>query len=339
MNRKGEDPRGLRARRTRSTRPRIAASTLVTQPRKKSADAAKGAAIPGRLACALLQVYRPSVLLPLAVGLAAVITWPWLPRWLPNVSHRAEYVVMAEQVQLLTSNPWAPRDLAARVLGTIERKERLSLLDPQLAEKVGRAFAACPWVKEVRQVRTHRDGTIAVDATLRDPVLMLRTSQGMYPLDGDGVLLPPEDFRAEDAGKLPVAWNARSLPGGPAGTAWGDPVVIGATRLAQRLASGPENQDHWKEFGLEAILLPRPESASPALHELTYELVTKGGSRIVWGNPPGCDSLEPPAEIKIERLRYFLRRNGSFEMSGDPCRIDIRPAEIIVAEPLPQALR
>jgi hypothetical protein len=281
----------------------------------------------------LLGLYRPSFLFPAAVSLALIVTWPYLAAWTPDLRGRSEFVLSPERIVLPPGNEWVPSGLARRVLQK-SGISKASLLDDDLAERLARAFAAEPWVKQVRGVRKHRGGRVTVDLVFRRPVLMAAASGGMYPIDDSGVLLPPVDFSAGDISRFPIARNVRSLPSGPPGQAWGDPIVEGAARLAAELHPADSAPSPWERFRFAAILLPTPDSASPGPEELSYQLETRGGSRIVWGQAPGKESLEPPTEVKLERLAYYLQQCGSFETAAGPSRIDITGFDVIRAESL-----
>jgi len=339
----------------------------------------------------LTRVYQPAYLFPLALALGTLITWPYLPRWAPDLSNDPAYQLTPERLDLPKRHAWIPAALADRVLrraqqvgedGTTNRAEGearpLSLLDPQLAARVAAGLAADPWVAEVRRVQVGRDGIVAADVEWRMPALMVSTPRGMYAVDRQGVLLPPEDFRAEDVARFPIARGVTALPQVGAGQVWNDPLLLGAVRLALFLAPRIDSTDPWQKLGLQTIELPLPAArtnggtdgsgssfgrpralgsggsdggsvsagggsggaggglGSAAAEQrgggaATYELRTRGGSLIVWGRPPGTDSVEPPAEQKLSRLLYYLEQCGSFESSLGPSRIDIRGVDAIYA--------
>lgn len=281
--------------------------------------------------------YRPRVLLLLALGVAAVVLAPYVGGWLPDAAQLPEYQVAARSIQVTPGHRWVPDDLREQVIRRAELSEQLSLLDGNLAARVAAAFAEHPWVSRVMQVRVSRETGIAVDLEYRTPVLMVETSRGAYPVDGAGVLLPPADFSVAEVRRFPHLTNVKSQPAGPAGVPWGDVVVVGAARLATTLAPGQDMSRYWDRFRLEAIVAPVPGQAEPQIAELSYELLTRGGSRIVWGRPPGGDDLEPSAAQKLGRLEQYLSRYGSFEAPHGPYRIDIRHFEVIEVGSLSEA--
>jgi len=287
----------------------------------------------------MMKVWRPGVLFPVAVGGAIVLLLPFMPRWIPHLDQRAEYQVSIEEILISPPNRFVPQDLIARTVRKAGYVDGIALLDDTLVAKLGEAFSAEPWVKEVRGIRKHRDGRIEVDVVFREPVLMLQTGSGMYAIDAEGVILPPGDFTPEDTHQFPVAVNVRSLPQGPAGSNWGDPAVVGAAQLAATLAPEQNIDTHWKRLHLTAIFIPTPTTARRTLDQIDYELITDGGSRIVWGRAPGADRLEPPVSTKLQKLEFYLQQHGSYEEPKGRCVLDIRPFDVISAQPLSGTMR
>ena len=307
--------------------------------RRASRAAVQAATIPPWPMRVFRQFYQPGLLFPLAVALGVIVTWPYLPRWAPDLSSDPAYQVTVERVHIPERHEWVPFEIVERVLAragaTPERP--LSLLRDRLSAELAESFAAEPWVKAVREVRRERDGTIKVDLEFRRPALMVSTPRGMYAVDAEAVLLPPQDFRAEDIPRFPLARGATSLPQVGAGQAWNDPVILGAARLAEFLTSVDEDAAAWSRLGLAAIVLPGRESAADRLP--SYELETAGGSRIVWGDAPGAESLEPSPKQKLARLIYYREQCGGFETAEGPARIDIRDIEVIYAGALEEQRR
>lgn len=294
---------------------------------------------PNAFARFLQGTYQPAVLLPAALCLGAVITRPWLSRWLPDISRRSEFALRTDHIRLASDAPWLPRDYLPRLAATAEIPADASVLDPTIIQRLAGALRADPWVRSLREIRQHRDGGISIDADFRRPVLMVQTATGVYPLDREAVLLPPQDFTVDEVASYPQARNATSLPSGPAGTVWSDPAIQGAAKLAEELSESDGQRTLWQQFTLQAILLPSPAGIGGNRETPLYVLLTTGGSNLLWGRAPGLELNEPSAEQKIERLRYYLQQRGSFETDGQPTRINILLPESIVAEPLPRVAR
>jgi hypothetical protein len=178
-----------------------------------------------------------------------------------------------------------------------------------------------------------RQRRIEIDLVYRQVAMLVETSRGYYPVDADGVLLPPADFTADDVARLPVVRNIKSAPQGGPGEEWGDLMVECAARLASALAPNGDTDKHWKRMGLAAIVAPTPRVADYSAEDLSFEITTRGGSTILWGRPPGGDDLEPPVADKISRLDQVIHSQGSLDGPAGPYRIDIRH-DVISLQPL-----
>ncbi|MEZ6056844.1 MAG: hypothetical protein R3C01_09065 [Planctomycetaceae bacterium] len=308
----------------------------MAKPRRaKAVAAATSSGWSSWIAMRLLgTIYRPAVLLPLALIGAGLVLTPYLSAWIPSLNGRPEYVTSVEAIRISPPNRWVPDDFVERTVRTAGYTTELSLLDEKLVHRLGQAFAADPWVKELQRIRMHRDGRIEVELTYRHPVLMVQAGTGTYAVDVDGVLLPPGDFSPEETVQFPLAVNARSLPQGAAGRAWGDPAIVGAAQLASILAPEQDLSRHWTPLHLRAIHIPTPTTATRDLKSIDYELLTTGGSRILWGRVPGADDLEPPASTKLQKLEFYLSQYGQYEQPNGVCQIDVRPFDVVSSRPL-----
>ena len=65
--------------------------------------------------------------------------------------------------------------------------------------------------------------------------------------------------------------------------------------------------------------------AEVKIEELQYQILTRDGSRILWGRAPGTHHPgELSAEQKIGRLTQYLADFGTFRPPQGPLEIDIR---------------
>lgn len=264
-------------------------------------------------------LFRPRFLLLLAAGVTAIAAWPALRRALPELSRRDEYRLPATQIEITQPPRWVPPDFVKQVVKRSELPAEVSILNDGLAEQVARAFANHPWVAEVVRVKKDMPARVEVELVYRRPSAMVEMPSGLYPVDRDGVLLPPADFSASDAGRYPVIGDVSTTPQGPAGTPWGDAAVAGAAHVAAVLLP------HWGQWGLEEIRFTRPAESSASVNEPIYELVTSGGSRIIWGRAPGTDYPgELATEQKLGRLKKYVTDFGGFDAPAGPYEIDIR---------------
>ena len=78
-----------------------------------------------------------------------------------------------------------------------------------------------------------------------------------------------------------------------------------------------------------AIRILEPGRPAGTLEQVMLGVSTDTGSQIVWGRPPGADSLEPTVEQKLLRLEKYLPEYGSEEWSGIPVQLDVRRWNVV----------
>jgi hypothetical protein len=167
--------------------------------------------------------------------------------------------------------------------------DRLSLLDEGLAARLAEAFAGHAWVERVERVEMTAPRQVSVRLAYRLPVLSVQSwprqpgDPEQTAVDGQGIYLPP----LPRAQVLPRLRTTVSRPGGPSGTPWGDPGVIGAARTA-------------------ALLLPYQDRLQVSEYDVrdgVVRLETQDGGRVIWGSAPGEEaSGEASAAEKVQRL-------------------------------------
>lgn len=275
--------------------------------------------------------FRPARLATTALFLGVLVLGPYVIHLVPPLSERDEYQYSLDELRLSPPHEWVPSTFVTDILDEAELPQTVSLLDPTLTQKLAEAFASHPWVEQVEQVQITPDRQIEVTIVYRQPRAMVELSAGTYPIDANGVLLPPSDFTPADIGRFPLVTGIETSPRGPAGSSWGSGEVLSAARLAVLLTPEQNLDTYWNRYGLKAIT---PISSSDAAGTPVFALKTIGGSEIIWGHAPGADELEPTAEQKIGRLEYYLSQFGSFDQEGGPYRIDIREFQAITLEPL-----
>lgn len=278
----------------------------------------------------LYRVFQPGTLMLLACAAGSAVLTPWLLRQLPDLKSRPEYRVPFAEIELSPAPSGAvPNDLIRQVQRQREFPEEVSILDRTLAKRLAAAFREHPWIDAVREVRMTNPPRIVINVSYRRPVALISAKTGFYPIDPEGVLLPPTDFTPKDAERYPVVKNIRSIPAGPAGVSWGDPVVFASARLADTL------RNDWPELKLTAIIAPKPSKAETDPADLLFDLAAQGGSKIVWGRAPGSGHPgELSAAQKIGRLHKYLREFGGYDQPRGPYEIDIRHWQEITRRPL-----
>jgi len=256
----------------------------------------------------LAKVFRPNLLLIAALIGVAVVLGPSSLKHLPSLAERSEYRLRRSDIHIPETPHWIPTGFVQQVLKQAKIEDDVSILDRELAERLGKAFESHPWVRGPVNVRVTIPARIDITFDYRQPVAMVAINDGFYPIDADGRLLPPEDFPPSEVGRFPRIVGVGAPPSGHIGQPWGDERVTGAARLA--LVLGP----CWDEFKLSTIEVPRRETAEQQYDELQFVIATKGGSRIIWGRAPGHGHpLEVTDNQKVGRLREFLARGKSFD--------------------------
>lgn len=271
--------------------------------------------------------FRPTRLLLAAAVTLAWLFWPRMEHQLPSLGTREEYRIGVEQVQVTPPPRWVPEDIVQKVFARAGFDQNLSILDPELSEKIALAFYTHPWIERLQQVRKAYPARVYVDVVYREPVAMVEVvGGGYYPIDRYAHLLPNEDFSAGDINRYPVIRNISSVPIGNLGEAWGDPAVAGAAQLAAILTTPSENgRSWWNALELKSIIAPRRMAAADEIEDLQYRIGTKGGSQIVWGRAPGT---QHPSELtvvqKLGRMAEYHHSYNGFDDSPAPFVIDIR---------------
>jgi cell division septal protein FtsQ len=284
------------------------------------------------------RLFRPEWLFFLAVIVTGVFVGPRLAERLPDLTDLEEYRLKVENIHFTEQPHWVPHDLVQQVAKQEGWDQKpVSLLAQSCCQQIAEAFSRHPWVKKVDRVRLRPGAEVELAITFRKPVAMVEASSGKYyPIDAEAVLLPPADFSRADVGRYPTIINPSTMPQGPAGTFWGDIMVFGAARLADHLMRSREDQaTHWEHLNLSGIELPQRTVAEVNIEDVQYHILTRDGSRIVWGRAPGTNSPgELSAEQKIGRLTQYLADFGTFRPPHGPLEIDIRHWQEITQRPL-----
>lgn len=243
------------------------------------------------------------------IGLfAAGFSYAWR-RWGETVASHPRYLLDAERLEVTPQPDWIRGDVKRDVMrdGALAG---LKTLDPQVTVRVARAFALHTWVSDVKRVRKEHPGRVIVELEYRRPVGMVEVTtqgqRGLLPVDAKGVLLPPQEFSAEQTRDYIRIVVGETLPVGPVGTAWGDDRVAGAARIAGALGAA------WRQLDLLRIAV-QPHSAGGRRRpeELIYELHARQGSRIIWGRSVGYErAAEATAAEKTARLVKFFEQRG-----------------------------
>ncbi|MFO0870119.1 MAG: cell division protein FtsQ/DivIB [Pirellulales bacterium] len=258
----------------------------------------------------------------LLVFFAGGFSYVW-QRWGGLVRNHPRYAIVPEQIEITPQPEWIQSQVKDEVVrdGNLAT---LSLLDPQVTVKVAHEFGLHCWVADVKRVRKEYPSRIFVDLEYRRPVAMVEVvtngQRGLLPVDAQGVLLPPQDFSAEQTREYLRIAVGDTLPVGSAGTSWGDPDVAAAAGIAATL------RDAWRPARLYRITLTNPGAAPrDRSADRQFDLLTRDGVKIHWGHAPGQEvRQEPAAADKVARLMRYLEARGTLTPLGDQPVLDLR---------------
>ena len=281
------------------------------------------------------MLWRPGVLVPVVLALVGTVAVPKLVRELPELSEYPAYQLSRSAVQVIPEKPdWVPEDFLLSVTGSEKWPEDgTPLLDATLVERVAEAFAEHRWVAEVERVERRVPAGVVVRLAFRRPVAWIETDSGRVAVDVTGVRLPGEDLVGETAERYPVVRGVTSQTPATDGVAWNDPSVVAAAQLAVELES------YWEPFDLVAIVVKRRDPTGNSVGDhMILELLTRGGSRVVWGRSPGTGH---PGELttaqKIGRIMQFISHFDSLDPPDGPFEINIRHWHEIIFRSLKSA--
>jgi hypothetical protein len=247
----------------------------------------------------------------LSVGLLAGAVLSVLLAWQrfgPAAVQSRDFVLLPEAIEVTPQPAWIHSDVKADVVlqGALRQ---LDLRDPKLVERVARAFALHPWVRNVVRVEKRFPARALVEISYRRPVAVVEWSdsrdQGLLFIDEEGVLLPSADFASSQAKDFLRIGGADKTPAG-VGLPWESELVKGAAKLAACW------NDQW-----QALKLYRIVGSISAGGQLVYEIHTANDVRVVWGAAPGQEAKSEPApNQKIAALVELVQDKGPLDRAG-----------------------
>jgi hypothetical protein len=169
---------------------------------------------------------------------------------------------------------------------------------------------------------------LEVDLQYRRPVAAVeavdREEVSFLPIDDAGVRLPDADFSDLERRALPRISGVTGRPS--VGDRWGDERVTSAAVLAAKLA------DIWGQLRLVEIVPSLHAQVRGDVSYYAYEIMTSGGTRIVWGAPPGRekDAAESPFDAKRKRLLDYAAGPGQLDSIDGPATIDVRSDLVVL---------
>ncbi len=235
------------------------------------------------------------LVLVLALGTAAYGVWISLEA---RIRTAPQYQLDLSQIQVTAPPHWIRADVRAEALRMAGVEPPLSVLQEDLLVRIQQAFAQHAWVARVVRVTRRLPPQVIVELEYRRPVLMVEVPGGLLAVDAEAVPLPSEDFTPADVVRYPRLGGVRPATEGPLGTAWNDPQVAAAARIAAALI------DDWQAMKLWRIL-PLADERPETDRAPQFELRTKDGGRIIWGT-----ATDDTAHQKAARLRSLFEQHG-----------------------------
>ena len=223
-----------------------------------------------------------------------------------HVETRPEYQAAADNIEITPLPSWIHSDVKSEVIRDAGLPVAMSILDERTIDRLKQAFSLHPWVAHVEGIDRSYPAHFKVDLTYRRPVAMVEVRGGLLPVDANAILLPTGDFSSAEAENYLRVSGSTSSPLGPVGTAWGDPTIEAAAKLADLLQ--PASND-WllQRIRIQSQIAGQwsPNPRSEIGHSLRNG--THLGQRAGTETPP-----EPKADEKVARLRQ-LSQQGSLD--------------------------
>lgn len=212
-----------------------------------------------------------------------------------RVRSQQQYRLSADKITVTPPPDWVSDKFVEEVLVSSGLSRTGSLLDKTLPQKLTEAFIAYPWVERVEQVVPRYPSGADVKLLYRVPAALVEVpKQGIFPVDRNGVLLPPEYLThtvSDQRNNHLIIQGIQSTPLGSVGTPWGDPLVQTAAQLAAELSDVAEPLKLTK-------IIPAIE-ATPGGAKIVCRLKTSAGTELRWGT---FASDDPKTEVKKKNL-------------------------------------
>jgi hypothetical protein len=179
--------------------------------------------------------------------------------------------------------------------------EGSTLFDPDLVDRVGRAFEACPWVRRVAAVERAFPNALRVRLEYRRPHVAVRRPNGFVLVDSEGVRLPGVYADPPPCDRPMRVAGVSASPPVP-GRAWDDPAV----RTGLAMADYVERTPLLRELGIREVDVSNLGGrVDPRRSEVA--LVTANGCALLWGRTPWAGRFGDIAEDeKLENLQGVL---------------------------------
>jgi len=176
-----------------------------------------------------------------------------------------------------------------------------SLFDPQLVEKVGKTFEACPWVRKVTAVERVFPDQLLIKFEYRRAHVAVRRENGFVLVDRDGVRLPGV-YAAPPACDRPVQVTGLASQPPEPGQPWKDEALNAAVAMADYIPGSTL----LSRLGIREVDVANfGGRQDPRRSEMS--LVTSNGCIVAWGRTSTTSKFgDLSTEEKLENLREVL---------------------------------
>ncbi|MSR45802.1 MAG: hypothetical protein EXS13_01825 [Planctomycetes bacterium] len=253
-----------------------------------------------------------SLRLPLLALLIGAAIW-LLPRW-PGVLEGRDraFLVDPAYFELESGAEWLEGGVAQSMRDALAELEPTPLRDDAQVALLTRAIGtATGWVKSVDGVQKRYPNRLEVEVTLREPVALVESEQGLVLIDGDAIVVAVAADAAEFLTRhdLPLLHTSRPLRGVVCGGRVRERALEEGLKVALEIE--PFRADLARRgFAIEVIdVTPKERSAGTSITDV--ELYTASGLAIEWGRSQAhaeLGALEPTADAKVRGLKRVAAR-------------------------------
>ena len=259
------------------------------------------------------------------IGYGAHYAWQHVA---PSIARHPQYALTAERIHITPPPPWIRTDIKSEVLRDAGLDDSLSILDSDIVTlRIHNAFQFHPWVESVARITKHLPSALEVEIQYRRPIAAVESTDPggvtYLPIDVHGIRLPEADLTDAECRYLPRISGVTGRP--LVGDSWNDTRVLGGAKLIAALA------DVWERLQLVEVLCAAQATPNDDRPNCVFEIVTSGGTRIVWGTAPGQEASagESAFDQKRQRLVEYAAQHGRLDSIKGPERLDVR-RELIV---------
>lgn len=255
-----------------------------------------------------------SLFLIFGFGLTVYFCWQQVSE---KVLASSDYRVDLEDIVISTPPPWIHSDIRADAFHDLSVEGPLFIMDENIMQRIKDVFALHDWVEQVKRVSKHFPARIEVELQYRQPACIVVTPGRWFPVDVHGYVLPWSDFSHSELEKIPQVVGIKTLPVISVGAYWNDKQVDAAARIGAALLP------FWQEFKLEKIQPIQVSSGTSPKEIKEFELTTKSGTVILWGDSPDPNSSSSQTPLglsnkeKFARLKHYFEKHGTLDVAGN----------------------